>query len=162
VRLIEAFASARGEGKLPHRLVIGGKQGWLYEPIYARVQELGLTEHVHFPGFIADEDLPAVYSAASFFAYPSLYEGFGLPIIEALACGTPVLTGDNSCLPEAGGPGALYVRAEETERIAEGILRLASDSALAAQLAAAGRRHALQFTWQRSAEQLWAAYNKVL
>jgi glycosyltransferase involved in cell wall biosynthesis len=162
VRLIEAFAQARAAGKLPHRLVIGGKQGWLYEPIYARVQELGLAEHVHFPGFIADEDLPAIYSAAAFFTYPSLYEGFGLPIIEALACGAPVLTGDNSCLPEAGGPGALYVRADNTESIAAGILRLASDRALAAQLAEAGRRHAQQFTWQRSAEQLWAAYNKLL
>jgi glycosyltransferase involved in cell wall biosynthesis len=162
VRLIEAFAQARSEGKLPHRLVIGGKQGWLYEPIYARVQELGLAEHVHFPGFIADDDLPALYSAAAFFAYPSLYEGFGLPIIEALACGAPVLAGDNSCLPEAGGPGALYVQADDTESIAAGILRLAADRALAAQLAAAGRRHALQFTWERSAEQLLAAYNKVL
>lgn len=162
VRLVEAFAQARQEGKLPHRLVIGGKQGWLYEPIYARVRELGLAEHVHFPGFIADEDLPAVYSAAAFFAYPSLYEGFGLPILEALACGAPVLTGDNSCLPEAGGPGALYVAAGDVESIAAGILRLATDGALAAQLAAAGRRHAAQFTWRRSAEQLLAAYNKVL
>lgn len=162
VRLIDAFAEARAAGKLPHRLVIGGKQGWLYEPIYARVRELGLADDVHFPGFIADEDLPAVYSAAAFFAYPSLYEGFGLPIVEALACGVPVLAGDNSCLPEAGGPGALYVRADDTGSIAEGILRLASDQALATQLAAAGRRHALQFTWQRSAEQLLAAYKIVL
>ncbi len=161
VRLIEAFAQARAEGKLPHRLVIGGKQGWLYAPIYARVQELGLEDHVHFPGFIAEEDLPAVYSGAAFFAYPSLYEGFGLPIIEALACGLPVLAGDNSCLPEAGGPGALYVRADDTQSIAAGILRLATDTALAAQLASAGRAHALQFTWERSARQLLAAYEKM-
>lgn len=158
VRLIDAFAQARAAGKLPHRLVIGGKPGWLYEPIYARVRELGLAEHVHFPGFIADADLPAVYSGAAFFAYPSLYEGFGLPIVEALACGVPVLTGDNSCLPEAGGPGALYVRADDTADIAAGLLRLATDEALAAELAAAGRRHALQFTWERSAAQLAAAY----
>ena len=161
VRLIEAFAQARAEGKLPHRLVIGGKQGWLYAPIYARVQELGLGEHVHFPGFIAEEDLPAVYSGAAFFAYPSLYEGFGLPIVEALACGLPVLAGDNSCLPEAGGPGALYVRAEDTQSIAAGILRLGTDAALRAQLAAAGQSHALQFTWERSARQLLAAYQTV-
>ncbi len=74
-----------------------------------------------FPGFVADEDLPALYSAADFFAYPSLYEGFGLPIIEALACATPVLTADNSCLPEAGGPGAIYVDAEDVDSIADGI-----------------------------------------
>jgi glycosyltransferase involved in cell wall biosynthesis len=162
VRLIEAFAQARQEGKLPHRLVIGGKQGWLYEPIYARVQELGLAEHVHFPGFIADEDLPALYSDAAFFAYPSLYEGFGLPIVEALACGAPVLAGDNSCLPEAGGPGAFYVDAGSTESIAEGIVQLACDRALAARLAAAGRTHALQFTWQRSAVPAAGGLSKVV
>ncbi|OUC09187.1 glycosyl transferase family 1, partial [Litorilinea aerophila] len=127
-----------------------------------RVQELGLEEHVHFPGFVADEDLPALYAAAEFFAYPSLYEGFGLPIVEALACGTPVLTGDNSCLPEAGGPGALYVRAEEVESIAQGILQLAQDEQLRIRLREAGLAHAAQFTWERSAQQLVAAYTKVL
>ncbi len=162
VRLIEAFYQARQEARLPHRLVIGGSKGWLYDAIFARVQELGLEEHVHFPGFVADEDLPALYTAAEFFAYPSLYEGFGLPIVEALACGTPVLTGDNSCLPEAGGPGALYVHAEEVESIAQGILQLAQDGQLRARLREAGRAHAAQFTWERSAQQLIAAYAKTL
>jgi glycosyltransferase involved in cell wall biosynthesis len=162
VRLIEAFAAARDEAELPHRLVIGGKKGWLYDAIFARVQELDLGEHVLFPGFIADEDLPSLYSGAAFFAYPSLYEGFGLPVIEALACGTPVLTSDNSCLPEAGGPGAVYVKAEDVQSIAEGIIRLANGIDLAAQLGAAGRQHALQFTWERSAEQLLSAYRKLV
>ena len=162
VRLIEAFAAAREEARLPHRLIIGGRKGWLYEAIFARVQELGLAEDVLFPGFIADADLPALYSGAAFFAYPSLYEGFGLPIVEAMACGAPVLTGDNSCLPEAGGPGALYVRAEDVNSIAEGIVRLATDAALAAELAAAGHEHAAHFTWERSAQQLLSAYHKLL
>lgn len=162
VRLIEAFAAARGEAQLPHRLVVGGRKGWLYESIFARVQELGLAEDVLFPGFIAEADLPALYSGAAFFAYPSLYEGFGLPIVEAMACGAPVLTSDNSCLPEAGGPGAIYVRAEDVNSIAEGITRLATDAALAAQLAAAGREHAAHFTWERSAQQLLSAYHKLL
>jgi glycosyltransferase involved in cell wall biosynthesis len=162
VRLIEAFAAARAAANLPHRLVIGGRKGWLYESIFARVQELGLGDHVLFPGFIADADLPALYSGAAFFAYPSLYEGFGLPIVEALACGAPVLTGDNSCLPEAGGPGAIYVQATEVKSIAEGIIRLATDATLAAQLAAAGLKHAAHFTWQRSAQQLLSAYRKLL
>ena len=162
VRLIEAFAAARTEARLPHRLIIGGRKGWLYEAIFARVQELGLAEDVLFPGFIADADLPALYSGAAFFAYPSLYEGFGLPIVEAMACGAPVLTGDNSCLPEAGGPGALYVRAEDVDSIAEGIVRLATDAALAAELAAAGHEHAGGFTWERSAQQLLSAYRKLL
>ena len=162
VRLIEAFAAARAEAQLPHRLVIGGRKGWLYESIFARVQELGLAEDVLFPGFVAEADLPALYSGAAFFAYPSLYEGFGLPIVEAMACGAPVLTGDNSCLPEAGGPGAIYVRAEDVASIAEGIVRLATDEGLAARLAAAGKEHAGGFTWERSAQQLLSAYHKLL
>jgi glycosyltransferase involved in cell wall biosynthesis len=161
-RLIEAFDLARRQANLPHRLVIGGGKGWLFDEIFARVQQLDLNEHVHFPGYIAEADLPALYSAAEFFAYPSLYEGFGLPVIEALACDTPVLTGDNSCLPEAGGPGARYVRATDVESIAQGILDLAENSNLRDQLRRAGQAHAAQFTWERSARQLLAAYQKVL
>lgn len=161
-RLIEAFHQARQEAKLPHRLVIGGGKGWLFAEIFARVQELGLTDHVLFPGYVDDADLPALYTAAEFFAFPSLYEGFGLPVIEALACGTPVLTADNSCLSEAGGPGAIYVQATSVESIAAGIVTLAQNADLRQTLRAAGLTHAAQFTWQRSAEQLLAAYQKVL
>jgi glycosyltransferase involved in cell wall biosynthesis len=161
VRLIQAYHMARAEGRLPHRLVIGGSKGWLYDQIFEQVQTLQLADDVILPGFIADDDLPALYSAAEFFAYPSLYEGFGLPIIEALACGTPVLTATNSCLPEAGGPGAIYVDAEDVESIADGILRLAQDTALCAALRRAGLQHAAQFTWQRSANQLLQAYQRV-
>jgi len=161
-RLIEAFHLARQEANLPHRLIIGGAKGWLYDSIFAKAEELNLQEVVHFPGFVADDDLAALYSAAEFVAYPSLYEGFGLPIIEALACGTPVLTGDNSCLPEAGGPGAVYVDALDTASIAQGIIRLADDAALRQALAAAGRQHAAAFTWERSAQQLLDAYAAAL
>jgi glycosyltransferase involved in cell wall biosynthesis len=161
-RLIRAYHLARQEHRIPHRLIIAGGKGWLYEEIYATVEELAITKDVHFPGFIADEDLPVLYSAADFFAYPSLYEGFGLPILEALACGTPVLTGDNSCLPEAGGPGAIYVDAESVESIAEGIVQLVETGGLRDQLREAGLAHAAQFTWQRSARQLLAAYTKML
>ncbi len=161
-RLIRAFHAARLEAALPHQLVIGGKKGWLFEEIFATVQELGLESEVLFPGFIADGDLPALYSAAEFFVYPSLYEGFGLPILESLACGTPVLTADNSCLPEAGGDGALYVDAESIERIADGIIQLATQPALRTRLATAGHAHAAAFTWQRSLRQLLDAYERAL
>lgn len=162
VRLIEAFAAARTAARLPHRLIIGGSRGWLYDTIFARVQELHLGELVHFPGFIDEVDLATLYSAADFFAYPSLYEGFGLPILEALACGAPVLAADNSCLPEAGGPGALYVQAEDVDSIAAGLVRLATDAGLRAELRRAGMAHAATFTWERSAQQLLAAYRKTL
>jgi glycosyltransferase involved in cell wall biosynthesis len=161
-RLIDAFHRARQEANLPHRLVIGGRKGWLYDEIFAKVTELGLEDVVHFCGFVDEADLPALYSAADFVAYPSLYEGFGLPIIEALACGTPLLTGDNSCLPEAAGPGAIYVNALDVESIAQGIVQLATDDALRARLATDGRAHAAQFTWERSADQLLEAYGKTL
>lgn len=161
-RLIRAYHAARHDSGLPHRLVIGGKKGWLFDEIFATVRELGMEEDVHFPGFVDDADLPALYSGAEFFAYPSLYEGFGLPIIEALACGTPVLTSDNSCLPEAGGEGALYVDAESVESIAEGIVRLATQPELRAGLAAAGEVHARSFTWSRSLGQLLEAYEQAL
>lgn len=162
VRLIEAFAIARREAKLPHKLVIGGSKGWLYESIFAKVSELGLQEHVLFPGFIDDDDLPALFSSAEYFAYPSLYEGFGLPILEAMACGAAVLTADNSCLPEAGGDGALYVKATDTENIAEGLVKLATQSALCQQLRTVGLAQAAKFTWERSARQLADAYQKFL
>jgi glycosyltransferase involved in cell wall biosynthesis len=161
-RLIEAFYQAHQAASLPHHLVIGGGKGWLYEEIFAKVQTLGLTEKVHFIGFAADEDLPALYSGAEFFAHPALYEGFAIPIVEALACGTPVLTADNSCLPEAGGPGAIYVQAEDVESIAAGILQLAQDAGLRDNLRQAGLAHAAQFTWERSARQLLAAYQLLL
>jgi len=161
-RLIEAFHIAREEAKFPHRLIIGGKKGWLYESIFAKVEELGLRDSVHFPGFIDDVDLPILYNMADFFTYPSLYEGFGLPILEAQACGTAVLTADNSCLPEAGGEGALYVEAEDVTSIAQGIARLANDSKLRERLQQAGLVNAAQFTWERSASQLLDAYGSIL
>jgi glycosyltransferase involved in cell wall biosynthesis len=126
------------------------------------VRDLHLEDHVTFPGFVDDVDLPALYSGAEFVAYPSLYEGFGLPIVEALACRVPVLTGDNSCLPEAGGPGALYVDSLDVDSIAEGIARLATDATLREELAGRGFAHAAQFTWARSAAQLLAAYRRLL
>lgn len=162
VRLLQAFEQARTRAKLPHRLVIGGAKGWLFDEIFAQVEKLHLTDAVCFPGFIDDEDLPALYSAAEIFAYPSLYEGFGLPILEALACNTPVLTGDNSCLPEAGGPGARYVDALDVDAIAQGLEELASNPKLRDDLAQAGRAHAQNFTWEKSAGSLLAVYEKLL
>jgi len=161
-RLIQAFQQARDAAKIPHKLVIGGGKGWLYESIFATVQELGLEEFVLFPGFIDEADLPVLYNAAEFFAYPSLYEGFGLPVIEALACGTPVLTADNSCLPEAGGLGAHYVDAEDVDSIATGLIKLATDAAERQRLREVGLIHAAQFTWSNSATQLLSAYKKVI
>ena len=148
-RLIKAFSIAKMSASIEHQLVIAGGKGWLYDDIFASVRDLKLENDVGFIGFVEDSDLPALYSSADFFAYPSLYEGFGLPIIEALACGTAVITADNSCLPEAGGPGALYVDAENTDSIADGLMRMCTDAALKQELVNAGLKHVSQFTWER-------------
>ena len=109
-RLVESFALISNDYQ-DIVLVIGGNRGWMYKDLFSRVLELGLEDRILFPGFIQELDLPALYSDALLFAYPSLYEGFGMPVLEALACSTPVLTCGNSSLAEAGGPGALYVDA---------------------------------------------------
>lgn len=159
VRLVEAFH--RIAAAYPEMvLVIGGKRGWKYQDLFARVLELDLEARVLFPGFVAEPDLPALYSSAALFAYPSLYEGFGIPILEAMACGTPVLTGRNSSLAEAGGPGALYVDTQSVEDMAAGLDRILSDAGLRTAMTAAGTRHVARMGWDRSARLLWQAYRQ--
>ncbi|HLY27042.1 MAG TPA: glycosyltransferase family 1 protein, partial [Aggregatilineales bacterium] len=154
-RLIRAFAQI-GEADLA--LVIAGGRGWLYDEIFAEVQRLGLGPRVIFPGFVADQDLPALYSAAAVLAYPSIYEGFGLPILEAFACGTPVVSSNASCLPEVAGDAALLIDPTDVAALAEALTRALTDTALRAQLTAAGLARAQQFTWQAAAQQLLAEY----
>ena len=141
-------------------LVIGGGRGWRSQGIFDAVAETGLEDKVLFPGFVADHDLPALYSASECFAYPSLYEGFGLPVLEAMACGVPVLTGLNSSLAEAGGAGALYVDEQDEHAIAAGLERLLEDRALRRELRRSGFRHAACFTFEQSARKLWQAYRR--
>ncbi len=159
VRLIEAFHLVARH--LPeHMLVLAGKRGWQDRDIYGRAMELDLEHRILFPGYVAEQDVPVLYSEADLFAYPSLYEGFGIPVLEALACKTPVLTARNSSLVEAGGAGALYVDAQDTQDIAAGMLRLAQDADLRTHLLAAGMEHVRRFTWTRSASLLWQAYRR--
>ncbi|HSN75320.1 MAG TPA: glycosyltransferase family 1 protein, partial [Anaerolineae bacterium] len=108
VRLVEAFALARQQ-RPDLRLVLAGQRGWLADPIFQRVEALGLQDAVRFPGFVADADLPALLSSARCFAFPSLHEGFGFPVLEAQACGAPLLAANTSSLPEVAGDGALLV-----------------------------------------------------
>lgn len=158
-RLIKAFrALADNHSELI--LVIGGGHGWRSQGIFDTVAETGLENKVLFPGFVADCDLPALYSSSECVAYPSLYEGFGLPVLEAMACGAPVLTGLNSSLAEAGGSGALYVDEHDEHAIAAGLKRLLEDSALRQELRRNGFRHAACFTFEQSARKLWQAYRR--
>jgi glycosyltransferase involved in cell wall biosynthesis len=142
-------------------LVIVGGKGWMCEQMLALVERSGLGDRVRLPGFAADEDLPAIYSLASVFAFPTWYEGFGLPVLEAMACGTPVVAADNSSLPEVVGSAGLMVDAADAEALAEALARLLADRALRRQLVADGRERAKRFTWEGAAQQLLHAYSFV-
>ena len=161
-RLISAYSDLRRHTGLPHQLVISGANGWLYHDVYEQVTREGLSEDVHFPGFVADEDLPALYTLADLFVFPSLYEGFGLPPLESMACGTPVIASDNSSLPEVLGAGALLVLAEDTAAITDAMARVLGDATLRARLADLGRAQAARFTWEGAARQLMNAYRKAM
>ncbi|MBN2005389.1 MAG: glycosyltransferase family 4 protein [Anaerolineae bacterium] len=158
-RLVRAFA------KLPmhdvHLIMAGGK-GWLYQEIFAEVERLGLQDRVHFPGYVAAETLNLWYNAAEASAYLSLYEGFGFPVLEALACGVPTLASATASLREAAGDGALLAPPEDEDAIAEGLLRLLSDADLRADLQQRGLHHAQQFSWEKTAHQTTTVYRKVI
>jgi glycosyltransferase involved in cell wall biosynthesis len=117
---------------------------------------------VRFPGYIAEEDVAALYSLATVFAYPSLWEGFGLPVLEAMACGTPVLTSDVSSLPEVAGDAALLVPPTDVEAIADGLTRLLDDAALRSDLAARGLHRVAAFSWERCARETLAVYTSIV
>ncbi|MGQ0600771.1 MAG: glycosyltransferase family 4 protein, partial [Anaerolineales bacterium] len=119
---------------------------------------LKLTERVIFPGFVEDVDLPALYSTARVLAYPSLYEGFGLPLLEAMACGTPVVISTASCLPEVAGDAALLVSPIDVPALTNALYRAATDETLRAELIRKGHLRAAQFTWEKSARQLLDLY----
>lgn len=164
--LIRAFAhllAARGHD--PEfddvYLVIAGDKGWMYEDVLALPQRLGVGERVRFTGFIEDADLPALYTLAKVLAFPSWYEGFGLPVLEAMACGTPVVAADNSSLPEVVGEGGLLVDAADLQAWAEVLARLLTDKDLRARLRAASREQAQHFTWAESARRLLPIYQAV-
>lgn len=128
--LIEAYARLRQASGTRVKLVLAGAKGWLYDAIFARVQQAGLEREVLFPGFVSDAEQPLWYHAAEALAYPSLYEGFGIPVAEALACGTPVITSTVSSLPEAGAELALTVDPHDTDALAGALQRALSDSSL--------------------------------
>ena len=143
------------------RLVIVGEKGWLYQPFLRRLEELGLQREVILLGRVPDEDLPALYSTATLFVFPSLYEGFGLPPLEAMACGTPVACSRASSLPEVGGKAVRYfdpTNAEEMARVMHEVLR---DEALRAEMRERGFEQAKRFSWQQTAEKTMGVYRVV-
>ncbi len=162
VRLVDAYALWRRRERLPIKLVIAGGKGWYYEQIFARVQERGLAEDVIFPGFVPASELPWWYRAAECFIYPSVYEGFGLPVLEAMACGTPTITSTTSSLPEVAGDAALLVDAEDTAGLADALAHVLGDPILAQDLKQRGMRRAAAFSWAHTAAATAQVYRTVL
>jgi glycosyltransferase involved in cell wall biosynthesis len=159
VRLIEAYSRLR-DGQV--KLVIGGARGWLYEEVFARVEELDLAGDVLFPGYIPPDELRLWYNAAELFVYPSLYEGFGLPPLEAMACGTPVLTSNVSSLPEVVGEAGLTVDPMDSEGLAEAMNQVLGDGALRQSMRERGLARAGRFSWARAARETVEVYRRAL
>lgn len=163
-RLIKAYASLRGDHsavKLP-KLVLVGKCAWLYDETLRALEESGVKEAVVLTGYVPEKDLPALYSGALCFIYPSYFEGFGLPPLEAMKCGTPVIVGNKTSLPEVVGDAGLTVDPFDVEAIANGIKRLLHDSSLRQELSVKGKRRATEFDWRETARQTLRVYEEVV
>lgn len=155
VRLIKAFAKVSKEEKAPEdlQLVVVGRKGWLYEEILETPKELGIEKSVKFLENVQDDELPLFYKNALCFVLPSLYEGFGLPVLEAMQQGCPVITSNISSLPEAGGDAALYVDPEDVDDIAKKITQLVSSEKLRKEMIEKGKEQVKKFSWEKTARE---------
>ena len=161
-RLLRAFARAKRDARLPHQLVLIGARGWKYAEVDAVIAQENIAGDVTFAGYVPQEELPDWYRAADLFVYPSRYEGFGLPPLEAMACGTPVVTSNVSSLPEVVGNAALLVSPDDEAALADAIARALSDRALRAQMIARGVTQAARFSWERAGCATTDVYRAVL
>jgi glycosyltransferase involved in cell wall biosynthesis len=155
---VRAYSRLQSQTSNLH-LVLAGAKGWLYHDLFRLANELQLEDRVLFPGFVSADELVLWYNAAAVFVYPSAYEGFGLPVAEALACGRPVVTSNVSSLPEAGGDVALLVPPGDVEALASALARALD---LGPQTQAAGPAHAARFRWAATATQTVASYRRAL
>lgn len=161
VGLLKAFDALPESIKKSHSLVLTGAKGWLDDEISELYEKLSAKYDVIKTGYLPDDDLPVLYSGAKLFAYPTFYEGFGMPPLEAMACGVPVVTTNNSSLPEVVGDAAILVSADHIQEISDAMNRVLSDPKLAASLSKKGLARAQLFTWGRSAKQLIAMLDRV-
>lgn len=159
-RLLEGFAILKQDREVRHKLVIVGKYGWMEENLTRTITNLGLSGEVLLTGYAPYEDLPYLYSGADLFVYPSVYEGFGLPPLEAMCCGISVITGDRSSLPEVVGDAGIMVDPYKPEAFADAISRVLADKSLRAELSRKGLAQSRKFTWERTARQVDAIYRE--
>jgi glycosyltransferase involved in cell wall biosynthesis len=161
-KLIEGFAKRRESGDLPHELVCVGPYGWLSRDIEELIDRLHVEDAVHFPGYVPFGDLPALYSLAEMFVFPSLYEGFGLPVIEAMACGVPVVTGHVPALMEVAGGAVELVEQLDAESLGDVMVALARNSDRRHELSRLGLERAKAFSWQRAARETLDVYREAV
>lgn len=159
--LVRSFALAVREG-IQENLVITGKRGWYYDGLFKLVEKLDLQNRVIFTGYADEKDLPALYSGATAFLFPSLYEGFGLPTLEAMACGTPVISSSTSSLPEVVGRAGILLPPKDERLWTKNILKVIKDRGLAQTLQHLGIRQARKFTWENTAEKTVEVYKEAL
>jgi glycosyltransferase involved in cell wall biosynthesis len=156
--LLLAFAEIKSRQRYPGKLVVVGMKGWMVEGLKGAIAKLNLQEDVIFPGYVTDEDLRLYYNLADVFVFPSFYEGFGFPIVEAFSCGAPVITSNVSSCPEIAAEGALLSDPYNPKEIEEGILRVVEDPSLRESLRDKGRRRAGDFSFRKMAEETLAVY----
>lgn len=160
--LVRAFFAAKVNRQLPHKLVLAGRLGWRYKPVLKTIKELGIEDDVVMPGHVPQECLPALYSAADMFVFPSLIEGFGIPPLEAMACGTPAIVSKDPALRETAGGAALEVDGADLGSLRDAIENVAARTSLRAELIGKGRARAAQFSWLASAKATLEVYHEAL
>jgi glycosyltransferase involved in cell wall biosynthesis len=163
VRVFEAFAKFKNnfQGNFNYQLVVAGKRGWLADEYFQLAKDLELERDVIFTGYVGGDELKPLYTHADFFVMPSLYEGFGQTIVEAMACGTPCLVSKVASIPEVAGEAAYFVDPNDTEGIAKGMAELAGSNELREKLSVAGREQAKKFSWSKCAQETLEVYKNV-
>lgn len=161
INLIRAYNILPTSLKRNYQLVICGKKGWYYEEIFRTVSELNLEGNVIFTGYVPDKDIPLLMSGAEIFVYPTFYEGFGLPPLEAMSCGTPVISSNVSSIPEVVGDAGILINPNDTEELSNAIMRILNDENLKRQLISRGLQQAKKFSWEKTAKETLDVYNKI-
>jgi glycosyltransferase involved in cell wall biosynthesis len=162
VNLIRAFELLKTRKEIDHKLVLVGKKGWRFEPIFQAIRDSAWKADIYHLGYLSDAEVAATYRHADVFAYPSVYEGFGLPVLEAMTWGCPVVTSNTSSLPEVAGDAAMLVDPDDTEALAEALNQVIGDPALRNTLVERGYQQAAKFSWTRTAKDTLAAYRSIL
>lgn len=162
IGLMEAFSKLLAKYRKDIKLVIAGKKGISYDIYRLRAEQLNISEKVIFPGFISMEHLPYLYSASELFVYPSFYEGFGLPPIEAMACGIPVIASNSTSIPEIVGDNTISINPNDTDELFEAMLKVLEDDSLRESLITKGLVRASELSWRDTALKTLKAYNKII